>query len=157
MAPSTFSFPTWTAVYALSGFVALSLEILWFRVLGVVLKSNSFTFATLLAIYLTGLGGGALLGSRWARRVASPGEGFLILQSTITLYAGLSLTLLTRALGRTGVLDLLWHYLGDYEALDIGVGLHDTLRFVAPRRKGRRTRPGPGAPVPDPLRRRSRP
>ena len=45
VAPSTFSFPTWTAVYALSGFVALSLEILWFRILGVVLKSNSFTFA----------------------------------------------------------------------------------------------------------------
>jgi hypothetical protein len=115
----------------LSGFIALSLEILWFRVLGVVLKSNSFTFATLLAIYLAGLGGGALLGSRGARRVANAGEWFLILQSAITLYAGLSLTLLTWALGRTGALDLLWHYLGDYEALDSGVGLHDTVRLIA--------------------------
>jgi spermidine synthase len=131
VATSTFSFPTWTAVYALSGFIALSLEILWFRILGVVLKSNSFTFATLLAIYLAGLGGGALLGSRGARRAANAGEAFLILQSAITLYAGFSVAFLTRALEKVDALDLLWHYLGDYEALDIGVGLHDTARFIA--------------------------
>jgi len=130
IAPATFSFPTWTLVYATSGFIALSLEILWFRILGVILKSNSFTFATLLAIYLMGVGGGALLGGRWARRTARPGEAFLLLQTAVALYAGLSVALLTGALGRTDVLDLLWHYLGDYEALDVAVGLHDTLRFV---------------------------
>ncbi|MFI5184822.1 MAG: fused MFS/spermidine synthase, partial [Vicinamibacteria bacterium] len=73
VAPRTFSFGAWTLVYALSGFIALSLEILWFRILGVILKSNSFTFATLLAIYLTGVGGGALLGIRSGRRASRPG------------------------------------------------------------------------------------
>jgi hypothetical protein len=131
VAPSTFSFPTWTIVYALSGFIALSLEILWFRILGVVLKSNSFTFSTLLAIYLAGVGGGALLGSRWARRAAGAGEWFLILQSAITLYAGLSLATLVGGLGRTSGLEVLWHYLGDYEALDVGAALHETLRYIA--------------------------
>jgi hypothetical protein len=40
----------WLLIYSLSGFVALSLEIVWFRVLGVVLKSNAFTFGHLLAV-----------------------------------------------------------------------------------------------------------
>ncbi|MFI5184823.1 MAG: hypothetical protein ACHQNV_10510 [Vicinamibacteria bacterium] len=39
------------------------------------------------------------------------------------------MAILTWLFGR-GDLELLWHYLGDYEALDIAVGLHDTLRFV---------------------------
>ena len=30
-----FSFPVWISLYALSGFIALSLEIVWFRLLGV--------------------------------------------------------------------------------------------------------------------------
>ena len=53
-------------------FVALSLEILWFRVLGVIVKSNSFTFAWLLTLYLSGVGLGALLGRSAAARSASP-------------------------------------------------------------------------------------
>ena len=37
----------WMLIYALSGFIALSLEIVWFRLLGVMQKSTSFTFPTL--------------------------------------------------------------------------------------------------------------
>jgi len=125
----TFSFPVWAGLYALCGFVSLSLEVLWFRVLGVVLKSNSFTFAILLALYLTGLGAGALLSSRWSRRSAAPGATFLLLQSGIGLYAGLSLALFTWAV-RTGPLSFLWRYLGDYEALDLGVALRDMVLLV---------------------------
>ena len=47
--------PVWVALYGLSGFIALSLEILWFRMLGVMLKSTAFTFGTLLTIFLSGL------------------------------------------------------------------------------------------------------
>src|ERR1043165_6690884 len=47
------SFRTWLALYALSGFCALALEILWFRVLDVALKSTAFTFGTLLTVDLT--------------------------------------------------------------------------------------------------------
>ena len=66
--PSALRLGTWIALYALSGFIALSLEIVWFRLLGVVLKSVSFTFATLLALFLTGVGAGSLLGHRVAAR-----------------------------------------------------------------------------------------
>src|SRR6185295_13706453 len=82
-APQTFGWRTWLAIYALSGFIALSLEIVWFRVLGVILKSNSFTFATLLAIYLTGIGLGAILGARWARGSTVPARRFLVLQALV--------------------------------------------------------------------------
>jgi len=69
-----FPFGLWLLLYALSGFVALSLEILWFRVLGVIVKSNSFTFAWLLTVYLSGLGLGALLGRAAAARSAIPSQ-----------------------------------------------------------------------------------
>src|SRR5688572_32925682 len=53
----------WIALYGIAGFQALSLEIIWFRVLGVAMKSSAFTFGTLLTIYLTGLGVGAAVRS----------------------------------------------------------------------------------------------
>ena len=56
-------FAAWAAIYALAGFVALSLEIVWFRLLGVILKSTAFVFGTLITQYLFGLGAGALLGT----------------------------------------------------------------------------------------------
>jgi hypothetical protein len=52
------TFATWAAIYGLSGLLALSLEIVWFRLLGVMVKSTAFTFGTLLALYLAGLGAG---------------------------------------------------------------------------------------------------
>ena len=123
-APQGFRLQTWLAVYALSGFVALSLEILWFRVLGTIHKPSSFTFSTLLAIYLLGLGGGALLGRRWARNARRPVATFFALQAGIGLYAGLSLGLLTTALGRFSWPGPLWRYLGKYETL----ALNDAVR-----------------------------
>ena len=59
-------------LYALSGFVALSLEILWFRLMDVAVKSTAFTFGTVLAVYLAGNGVGSLLGA--FRFTASPGR-----------------------------------------------------------------------------------
>ena len=54
--------------YALSGFIALSLEILWFRVMDVAVKSMAFTFGSVLCFYLLGLGLGSLIGGRLAPR-----------------------------------------------------------------------------------------
>jgi spermidine synthase len=118
--PATFGFSTWTLLFALSGFIALSLEILWFRVLGVILKSNAFTFATLLSIYLVGVGGGALWGSRWARRSERPAEIFLLLQALIPAYAALALAGFLH--GVAGWPEL-YAYLGGYETLDLKLAL----------------------------------
>jgi spermidine synthase len=121
---------TWLLTYALSGFIALSLEILWFRVLGTIHKPSSFTFSTLLAIYLLGLGAGALLGRRAARRSRRPAATFFALQAGIGLYAGLSLGLLTQALGRVSWLRPLWVYLGEYETLALDESIRALLRMV---------------------------
>lgn len=84
-------FRAWAVLFGLSGFVALSFEIVWFRVLGVLLKSPTFTFGTLLALYLMGLGVGATLGARRVARSANPGLTFLALQVAVVVTAGLSL------------------------------------------------------------------
>ena len=55
------SFPVWLGLYCLSGFLALSLEIVWFRTLGVIAKATAFTFGTLLAVYLGGWDSGPAL------------------------------------------------------------------------------------------------
>ncbi len=84
----------WIAIYGLSGFVALSLEIVWFRLLGVMLKSTAFTFGHLLAIFLGGLAVGTFGGIKWAQKSSRPGLVFLALQAGIPIYAGVSLLLL---------------------------------------------------------------
>jgi spermidine synthase len=87
--PERRSFSLWMVLYGLSGFCALALEILWFRVVDVGAKGTAFTFGTVLAIYLVGLGGGALLGAAWADRLRRPLLVFTVLQASILVYAGL--------------------------------------------------------------------
>ena len=67
---TTHPFGLWLALYALSGFVALSLEILWFRLVDVAVKSTAFTFGTVLAIYLLGSAAGSLLALALVRPAA---------------------------------------------------------------------------------------
>ncbi|MCL4820410.1 MAG: fused MFS/spermidine synthase [Vicinamibacteria bacterium] len=123
-------FATWLGLYALSGFVALSLEIVWFRLLGILLKSNSFTFATLLAIFLGGLGLGALIGSRLAPRSQRPAHVFLMLQAGIPLYAGLSLGFLVWGLAHLAWLRPLAAYLAEYDPIDIAEAVRAALRYL---------------------------
>jgi predicted membrane-bound spermidine synthase len=130
-APATARGPAfWTLVYALSGFVALGLEILWFRLLGTIHKPSSFTFSTLLAIFLAGVGGGALLGARLAKGSSRPASKFLFLQAGIGLYAGLSLTLFVAAVPHLAWLHPLWEYLGQYETLDLDDAIRSAFRWV---------------------------
>lgn len=81
-------FAAWAVLYGIAGFAALSLEIVWFRMLGVLLKSTAFTFGTVLAIYLLGIGSGAAIGSRLVRHSARPGRTFLGVQAALLLAAG---------------------------------------------------------------------
>jgi spermidine synthase len=88
------SFPHWLLLYALSGFVALSLEVVWFRLIDVGVKSTAFTFGTVLCVYLLGLGAGSLAGSWLAPRLAKPLEAFLDAQLAILAAAGTAVALL---------------------------------------------------------------
>ncbi|MCG6921020.1 MAG: hypothetical protein LJF15_08050, partial [Acidobacteria bacterium] len=87
----------WMGLYALSGFIALSLEILWFRVTDVAVKSMAFTFGSVLCFYLLGLGLGSLVGGRLAPRWSRPLSTFVVLQCALLVYSALAVTLLARA------------------------------------------------------------
>jgi spermidine synthase len=119
-------------LFALSGFVGLSLEIVWLRLLGVGLKSNSFTFPTLLGLYLAGIGIGALVGRPLARRARSPRGVFLILQWTAVAYVPLALWVVARYAGRVEFphAHLVWTYMGEFDPFDMATllrGVRHTL------------------------------
>ncbi len=131
--PSEASFPfwIWACIFATSGLLALALEIVWFRVLAVTMKGTAFTFGTLLGVYLTGLGVGALIGSAVSARVRRPAVAFLAVQAAIGAVAMLLLTAFIRFADNVAPL---WAYLVSYEPLDVRAavnGTGDAATFLA--------------------------
>jgi spermidine synthase len=57
---------------ALSGMTALAAEVIWTRLLSLMLGATVYTFSIILAVFLAGLGLGSMAGSIWARRSARP-------------------------------------------------------------------------------------
>jgi predicted membrane-bound spermidine synthase len=115
-----FSYPAMVALSALAGFVALSFEIVWFRLLGVMLKSSASTFGTLLAVYLSGIGLGSAILSPWVHRFREPVKWFLAIQFGIAGYAAVSLTLLVSGLGPADAFAWLFRQFGSYDPLGFG-------------------------------------
>jgi spermidine synthase len=117
-------FPAWLVLYALSGFCALSLEILWFRLLDVALKSTAYTFGTLLAVYLLGSGAGSLLGMRLVHRIGRPRRAFLLLQCALIAYAAAAIVLLVQIPSATP--GFAWYYdlWGGRESFNLGGAFH---------------------------------
>lgn len=109
-------FAAWIVIYASAGFVALSLEIVWFRLLSVMAKATAFTFGTLLTMYLAGIGLGAWLGSMYAPRLRRPTITVLTLLSAIGLLGSLLVAVLVVGSDR-----LVWlqQYFGSYEPLGV--------------------------------------
>src|SRR5260221_10512548 len=118
------SFRTWLLLYALSGFCALALEILWFRVLDVALKSTAYTFGTLLTVYLLGSATGALAGIVMGRRLRRPRRTVLALQSLFLLYAGGALALLTRIPPDTPFYQWYYELWGAARSSSVGGAMH---------------------------------
>lgn len=94
-APAGRPFGLWLALYALSGCCALALEIVWFRVIDVGVKATAYTFGTVLAVYLAGLGSGTLTGVRVIARARRPLRVFLICQCLLFAYAASVLLLVS--------------------------------------------------------------
>jgi spermidine synthase len=120
----------WAALYALSGFVALSLEILWFRLMDVAVKSTAFTFGTVLAVYLAGNGVGSLGGAFCVHRLRRPLAAFLSCQCGILLFAGLPVLLVVMLPASTPALRELVAYWAQYDGFLLGRA-HDARAFVA--------------------------
>jgi len=121
--PSRFPFWMWACIFATSGLLALALEIVWFRVLAVAMKGTAFTFGTLLGVYLTGIGIGALAGSMVAPRIRRADVVFLAVEAAVGFVAVFLLTAFIRFADN---LPPLWAYLGSYEPLDVRAAINGT-------------------------------
>jgi spermidine synthase len=70
----------WLALYAATGAAALALEVVYFRLVDGIMRSNSYTFAHVLTLYLLLFGAGAAAAGERARRSARPDATFLWIQ-----------------------------------------------------------------------------
>lgn len=105
----------WWLLYGSSGFVAIALEILWFRLLGAAIKSVSITFPTLLSIYLFGLAAGTFTGIVALKYVRNKTSAYIAAQMGIVLYAGISTICWLYAVEHMDTLDFLKEYYASYE------------------------------------------
>lgn len=90
------TFAWWPLLAAWSGLIAVGLEIIWFRIVDVVVKSTSLSFGSMLAVYLAGLALGSFIAARGSVRFGEPLRAFLVAQTTAVATAALALLLLTR-------------------------------------------------------------
>lgn len=93
--PSGRSWP-WFVVYALTGAVALGFELVFFRLVDALMRSNSYSFAHVLFLYLVLFGAGSAIGARLLGRVRDPARGFLGLQFGVGISALAGLLVLVR-------------------------------------------------------------
>jgi spermidine synthase len=77
----------WSVMVFVSGFLVISLEIVWFRVLGTLLRSDAYAFSLILAVFLLGDGLGIVAGAKIAHRLAQPRRAFQLLQGVMGVYA----------------------------------------------------------------------
>lgn len=118
------TFALWVALYAASGFCALALEILWFRIIDVAVKSTAFTFGTVLSLFLVGLAAGSLFGGRFAVRLERPLQTFLTLQCVLLGYAGFALVVLVDLPVTTPFFSGLVEYWGSYTGFALGASVN---------------------------------
>jgi spermidine synthase len=111
----------WSVQYALSGLAALSLELIWFRMLETLIKSVSLTFSILLAVYLGSMALGTLVGVSVGRQTGQIWSSsrrervFLWAQTGLYAYTAASIAIFVMAIGRVPALDFLWQYLNSGE------------------------------------------
>jgi spermidine synthase len=98
----------WCGIVFVSGFINISLEIVWFRVLGAMMQSSAYAFSLILAIFLVADAVGIVLGAMLVRRVADPLRVFLAL---VALVAAFTLAIVALAWGLHGSLDLARWYI----------------------------------------------
>lgn len=110
--PKPASLRMWFALYSISGLCAVALEILWFRMLDIAVKSTSFTFGTVLGVYLFCLACGSIAGASWSNRLRDPLRAFLLCQCAVLASSAAVLALVQFA--PFGLLTMgVWHYWGE--------------------------------------------
>lgn len=86
------------ALLFVNGFLAIGYQIVWYRLAVVLLKDSAYSFSTILAVYLLGLGLGSLwLHRRGLRRPANRGLEFYLLLNALIGAAAIAAVLLLYA------------------------------------------------------------
>jgi spermidine synthase len=91
----------WYVAYALTGATALGFETVFFRLVDTSIRSNSYSFAHVLSLYLGLYGLGAALASPLVRRARRPGTWFLWIQFVVGASALAGVAVLTRVVPHT--------------------------------------------------------
>jgi len=125
--PPVSSVTRYLLLFGVTGFIALGLEIIWFRIFGVMIRSTAFTFGTLLGIYLAGLGLGSLIGSRTVHRSHNPLRTFLWMQAALALYAGTSMAALLHVIHHAPWCKEILRHLNGYDNVDVNWALTQLL------------------------------
>jgi predicted membrane-bound spermidine synthase len=115
----------WFLVYGLTGAVAIGLEVVYFRVVDAILRNNSYTFATVLALYLLLFGAGAVLAARLAGRVRRPDRWFLTLQLLVGTSSLLGLLALLNPPDTFGIAERTFKYFATGGFMHGGYAVHN--------------------------------
>lgn len=107
----------WTVLYFLSGWYAIGLEILWFRIIDVGVKSTSFTFGTVLAIYLSCMALGSMAAAPRVVRIVEPLRVFLSCQCLILVSAAIALLAIVKCPETGFAVRWFVRYWGSYEPI----------------------------------------
>lgn len=99
------SYPLLGSMYFTAGFVALGLEVVWLRFLGIVNSNSTITFSLTLAIYLCGTAVGSLILYRIFRRFLSPYTTFAVSNGGVAVASLATFPVIYAApfLNRTGI------------------------------------------------------
>jgi predicted membrane-bound spermidine synthase len=122
-------FSLWVVLYGASGFCALALEIIWFRVIDVAVKSTAFTFGSVLGVYLLGLAAGSLWAGQFAPRLTRPLHTFLTAQCLLLGYSAAALLALVHLPVDLPVYGQWFSYWAGSEPTSFGAG--EDLRLTA--------------------------
>ncbi len=77
----------WSALVFVSGFLIVALQIVWYRLIGVMLQSNGYSFSLVLSVFLLGDAAGLMIGARYIDRIADPRRFFFLMQGVATALA----------------------------------------------------------------------
>lgn len=116
----------WFALYALTGAVALGFELVFFRLIDSIMRSNSYSFAHVLTLYLACFGIGAAIGGKLLARARDAARWFLGLQFAVGVAALAGVVLLVQVAPRLGLRDVLRGYFGG-DGFNTGFSEIDTL------------------------------
>jgi spermidine synthase len=125
-------FKFWLIQYFISGFTAISFEIIWFRMIDVMMKSYAVTFSIILTIYLGSMAIGTWLGVLYNKKHTSGRlKTFLRIQTALYIYVALSIVLLYFSIENLGFLEPLRVFFENYDEIP-SLKLRMTTMFIIP-------------------------